>query len=59
MRAEFERIKQALLARCEEIAQVKCPSATYLAALEEIRGALDDWFDASIDAARDDVRRQG
>jgi hypothetical protein len=33
--------------------------ATYLEALEKIRDALDDWFDASIDAARDDVRRQG
>jgi hypothetical protein len=38
----------------EGIALVKCPADEYLEALEEI----DNWVSASIDAAKDDLKRQ-
>lgn len=57
MKSDFKKIRDSLLEECEEIAGVRCPSSEYLAALKEIHGEVDAWFEASIEAAKDDVRR--
>lgn len=42
----------------EGLALVRGPtSAEYLAALERAKEEIENWIDASIDAARDDVKR--
>lgn len=58
MKRAYERAKDEVMKALEGICRVEAPSSEYLAALEEIREEVTSWFEASVDAARDDVRRQ-
>jgi hypothetical protein len=59
MLAEYETVKLLILDELEEITSVKAPAWEYLRALEEIRDTVAAWFDASIEAAKDDLKRAG
>lgn len=59
MRRAFKDIQAAIIRECEAIPRVKAPLPEYLEALEEISGEVEAWFEASIEATRDDIRRQG
>ena len=55
---EYTIVKAILMTQLEELTRIKASSADYLAALEDIYDEIDNWFEASIEAAKDDVRRQ-
>lgn len=57
MRKEFDRIKKGILSHLEELAGVKCAPEDYLTALEEIGDEVESWFEASKEAAKDDLQR--
>jgi hypothetical protein len=44
--------RKTVLTTLETFTKVKAPSSAYLAALQEAREQIDDWFEAVIDAAR-------
>jgi hypothetical protein len=58
MNAAYNRAKKEIMVAIEGIAKVKAPASEYLAALEEIQEEVEAWFEASIDAAKDDVKRE-
>ncbi len=56
-RLSYARAKDMILGMLEQIPHVRAPATEYLAALEDTKAVIDAWFEASIDAARDDVKR--
>jgi hypothetical protein len=58
MNAAYKAARKRIMEALEEIPKVKAPAVEYLAALEEIQDEVDGWFEASIDAARDDLKAQ-
>ena len=53
----YKKIVKTVLATLETFTKVKAPTSAYLAALQEAREEINDWFDTYIDAAREDVKR--
>ncbi len=57
MDRRYKAAKAKVMEAFEGIALVKAPPEAYLAALKEIQEESDNWLEASIDAAKQDVRR--
>ncbi len=57
MDCRYKAAKAKVMDALEGIALVKAPSEAYLEALKEIQEESDNWLEASIEAAKDDVRR--
>ena len=55
---EYTVVKAILMTQLEELPRIKSSSAEYLVALEDIYGEIACWFEASIEATKDDIRRQ-
>ena len=54
---EYLAHRTRVLAAAEAICLVRAPPVQYLAALKDLKEHFDEWIDASIEAAEDDVRR--
>jgi len=57
VRSPYKKVRDEIMEAIEEIARVRAPPEAYLDALTEIQSEVDMWFDASIGAAKDDLRR--
>lgn len=55
---EYNVVIEEIVGHLEGLARVKAPAVEYLAALERAKDRIEEWLEASIAAARDDVRRQ-
>jgi hypothetical protein len=55
---EYDEVIRAIVVGLEALCKVKAPAKDYLEALEKAEDEVGAWFSASIDAARDDVRRK-
>lgn len=55
---EYDGAIAEVIEALEGIALIKAPATEYLAALERAKSEIETWIDASIDAAKDDVKRE-
>lgn len=59
MNKAYKKARDTIMKALEEIPNTRGTTAgEYHAALEDIKAEVEEWFDASIDAAKGDIQRE-